>query len=50
MDSLDENGKDELINRLLKSKSSGNETEANEDPMMNLTPEQIQILSQVNHY
>jgi len=47
MDSLDENVKDDLINRLLKSKSSGNETENNEDPMVNLTPEQIQILSQV---
>ena len=48
MDSLDESGKDDLISRLLKSKSSGDENESNEDPMKHLTPEQIQILSQVN--
>ena len=49
MDSLDESTKENLISRLLKSKQpdSTSEENKNEDPMMNLTPEEIQILSQV---
>ena len=47
MDALNESAKDDLISRLLKPKSSNNEDESNEDPMMNLTPEQIEIISQV---
>ena len=52
MDSLDESAKDDLIHRLLKTKADpgDNASDSTEDPMMNLTPEQIEILSQVDFF
>ena len=50
MDSLNEEDKNALIDRLLRSNQNpkeNNSPETNENPMMNLTPEQLDLLSKM---